>query len=138
MDLAAKHGLPVPKTYETCESDEAGSQKLTARTSGWIRVDFVDGKPLEDMWAGLEEREKLSICHQLRDLKKSRAIESPTPGIISSCDGTGIRGRRAIADEHGGPTTAGPSQLRLNSTNSSLASQLEHYQLPSITQPEVK
>ncbi|KAB8291077.1 hypothetical protein EYC80_009765 [Monilinia laxa] len=42
---AAKHGLPVPKTYETCKSDQAGSQRPGARTLGgseWILLMLRD------------------------------------------------------------------------------------------------
>ncbi|KAJ8058204.1 hypothetical protein OCU04_012401 [Sclerotinia nivalis] len=88
MDLAVKHGLPVPRTHGVC----------------WIKMDFVEGKTLEEVWADLDDQEKINFCHQLRDiLIKMRTIEPPIRGIISSCDGNSIRDGRHISDFHGGP-----------------------------------
>lgn len=99
MTLAADSGLPVPKVYSFYENDPQ-----SARYLGWIKMDFVDGVPLEDVWEGLAEAERLSICHQLRDiLIKMRTIEPPVPGTISSCDMNKILDRRAIFHYDGGP-----------------------------------
>ncbi|KAF7852725.1 hypothetical protein EAF04_010918 [Stromatinia cepivora] len=99
MDLAAKHGLPVPRTHGVCESDKEAGRRL-----GWIKMDFVEGKTLEEVWADLDDQEKINFCHQLRDiLIKMRTIEPPVKGIISSCDGNSIRDGRHIYDFHGGP-----------------------------------
>ncbi|ESZ92545.1 kinase domain-containing protein [Sclerotinia borealis F-4128] len=99
MDLAAKHGLPVPKSHGVCEPDQENGRRL-----GWIKMDFVEGTALEDVWADLNKQEKLDICHQLRDiLIKMRTIEPPTQGTINSCDNSSIKDGRNISDYQGGP-----------------------------------
>ncbi|KAI9644787.1 hypothetical protein NHQ30_006814 [Ciborinia camelliae] len=99
MDLAAKHGLQVPKLHGVCAPDRENDRRL-----GWIKMGFVEGTNLEDLWADLNSQEKLDICHQLRNiLVKMRTIEPPTQGTICSCDNSSIRDGRNISDYQGGP-----------------------------------
>jgi len=94
LELAARLRLPVPRVHEF---------KQTADAEISIRMDFVEGRTLEEMWPDMSMEEKQAICQQLQGiLQTMRSIQSGT-GTIGSCSGGIVRDCRRISEYTSGP-----------------------------------
>ncbi|KAH3953589.1 hypothetical protein HBI24_120970 [Parastagonospora nodorum] len=93
LELAAKHGLPVPHVYGAGEIDGGA----------FIKMDYIEGDSLDQVWHEMTVEERGSICQQLRDiLTTMRSIPWKTK-LIGSCAGGKARDCRRYTDYSGGP-----------------------------------
>ena len=60
LKLAARFELPVPRVHD------AGPGKIEGEN--FIRMDYIEGKPLDEVWDTYTIEQKSSICRQLRDI----------------------------------------------------------------------
>lgn len=94
LNLATQLRLPVPCPHEALRiSDDEVS----------IRMDFVEGRNLDDVWPNMSNDEKHEICSQLRDVLKAMRSAQPSTGVIGSCSGGIVRDCRRLSDYTGGP-----------------------------------
>ncbi|KAL5116988.1 hypothetical protein ACEQ8H_005074 [Pleosporales sp. CAS-2024a] len=93
LELAAQHGLPVPRVYDAGESDG----------EAFIQMDFVQGDRLDRVWPQMTAEERNSICRQLREiLARMRSIPCKT-GLIGSCSGGKAQDDRQYSHYSDGP-----------------------------------
>lgn len=91
LRIAGAAGLPVPRVHAVAEF---GNDKH-------IRMDFIPGQTLEQLWKGMDAREKGDIARQLRDIVVAIRSVPPPAQTIGACDGTGIRDSRAYSTYNG-------------------------------------
>lgn len=94
LDLAAELNIPAPRVYEA-------STALDGIVS--IRMDFVEGESLEDLWPTMSEEERQDICQQLREILVAMQSAESKTGIIGSCRGGPFRECRRMGEYTGGP-----------------------------------
>lgn len=85
MCVAHEAGLPVPRVHS--------AETIDGTTH--IRMDYIPGTPLQELWPYLTPQDKQHITAQVHDfLAKMRAIPFPEGGVIGDCLGHEIRDRR--------------------------------------------
>ena len=86
LRVAAEAKLPVPRVYD-----------FGTRPDGlnFIKMDYIDGKSLDNVWPTMDDDERKSITRQLRALvDQMRSVEAP-PQTIGGCDGKEMRDTRS-------------------------------------------
>lgn len=92
LQFASSLHVPVPALREASTSDE----------SSMIRMDFVDGDCLEDIWTSLDGNQKQSIAEQIRDIVTRMRQATPTQSTIGTFGGPVLL-QRAWSVDSGGP-----------------------------------
>ncbi|KFY46198.1 hypothetical protein V495_02610 [Pseudogymnoascus sp. VKM F-4514 (FW-929)] len=94
LDLAAELNIPAPRAYGACTASDGVVS---------IRMDFIEGESLEDLWPNMSEIDRQDICRQLQKiLTTMQSVESKT-GVIGSCNGGPFRECRRMGEYTGGP-----------------------------------
>lgn len=93
MKMGIELGLPVPRV------NEAG----TAYDEVFIQMDYIPGDCLDTVWPSMTEKEKKSICEQLRAILTSMRSIPWRTNVVGSCLGGAARDCRQYNDYHGGP-----------------------------------
>ncbi|OBT47178.1 hypothetical protein VE00_03455 [Pseudogymnoascus sp. WSF 3629] len=94
LRLAEQLHLPVPHVHEAQTTPDGGAS---------IRMDYIPGDNLKDVWPSMTPDQKHDIAIQLRDIiDKMRSLPSES-NAIRSCSGGGIRDLRSYFDYSGGP-----------------------------------
>lgn len=95
LKLAAQHELPVPRVHNSGRGETDGEN--------YIRMNYIAGRPLDEVWDTYTIEQKSSICRQLRDIITTmRSIPHDT-GLIGSCLGGLAYDTRLYAQHSGGP-----------------------------------
>ncbi|CAI6342013.1 unnamed protein product [Periconia digitata] len=95
LELAAQLNLPVPRVHETQVEASPGEHL--------IRMDFIPGSPLDEIWPTVTTEEKDSICVQLRNMLTAMRAAPWETGVIGSCSGGAARDLRTYTDYTDGP-----------------------------------
>ena len=86
-------GLPVPRMH----SHSASGSRIT------IKMDFVEGQTLAEVWPDMSPDQKSDIARQLRAIITTmRSLEPDSPGI-HTCGGGAVTELRVYHDYEGGP-----------------------------------
>ncbi|KAL1867497.1 hypothetical protein Daus18300_006341 [Diaporthe australafricana] len=82
LSTAIKAGIPCPEPYGAQVVDDGRNV---------IRMSFVPGQKLDEIWPSMSEDEKQSIARQLGDIiTELRALEAP-PNLVGGCGNTAFR-----------------------------------------------
>ncbi|OBT63785.1 hypothetical protein VE03_06949 [Pseudogymnoascus sp. 23342-1-I1] len=93
LRLAEQLQLPVPHVHEAHSTPDGGTA---------IRMDYIPGENLKEVWPSMTPGQKNDIAIQLRDIiDKMRSLASES-NAIRSCSGGGIRDLRSYFDYNGG------------------------------------
>ncbi|OBT72181.1 hypothetical protein VF21_10530 [Pseudogymnoascus sp. 05NY08] len=94
LDLAAELNIPAPRVYEA----STASDGIVS-----IRMDYIEGESLEELWPDMSEEDRQDICGQLREIISTmQSVESKT-GVIGTCNGGCFRECRRMGNYTGGP-----------------------------------
>ncbi|KAJ7227321.1 kinase-like domain-containing protein [Mycena pura] len=88
--IAANTTIPVPRVHRIFE-DSRGYLNLV--------MDYVEGMELEQVWDGMQPRDRLAVMHQLRDyIAQLRKLKPPRPGAVEALNGDACKDFRIRAD----------------------------------------
>lgn len=87
LRLAERLQLPVPHVHEAQSTPDGGAR---------IRMDYIPGDNLKEVWPSMIPDQKHDIAVQLRGIiDKMRSLVSES-NVIRSCSGGGIRDLRSM------------------------------------------
>jgi aminoglycoside phosphotransferase (APT) family kinase protein len=94
LDLAAELNIPAPRVHEASTAPDGIVS---------IRMDFIEGESLEELWPTMSEEERQDICRQLREILVAMQSAKSNTGVIGSCKGGQFRECRRMGEYTGGP-----------------------------------
>ncbi|UNI14719.1 hypothetical protein JDV02_001320 [Purpureocillium takamizusanense] len=95
LRVAAQAGIPAPSVHDVHLSSDGG---------GRIRMDYIDGQPLDQLWPDMCAAQRKDVALQLREIvDRMRSAAPPPPNLIGACDGTEIRDTRLYFTYHSAP-----------------------------------
>lgn len=94
LDVAADLYIPAPRVHEAGTTPDGIVS---------IRMDYIEGESLEDLWPTMPEEERRDICRQLREIIISMQSAESKTGVIGSCSGGLVRECRRMGEYTGGP-----------------------------------
>lgn len=93
LKVASEAGLPAPPLHSVTSTNGVVE----------IRMGYIQGRTLEELWPSMSADQKQDTAHQLRHIvEQMRALEPP-PSYIGCCDGTGIQDTRVRFTYHAPP-----------------------------------
>ncbi|OAA36782.1 Protein kinase-like domain protein [Beauveria brongniartii RCEF 3172] len=96
-----------------------------------IRMDYVPGQTLEELWPSMSTDEKKSAATQLRGIIQQMQAIEPPPNYIGRCNGTGVRDTR-VRITYDGPVCKDEAEF-----NEYLISSLFH-KIPSVLRTSIR
>ncbi|OBT99623.1 hypothetical protein VE01_02838 [Pseudogymnoascus verrucosus] len=78
LDLAAELNIPAPRVYEVSSAPDGIVS---------IRMDYIEGENLEELWPDMSEEDRQDICGQLREIISTMQSAEFKTGAIGSCGG---------------------------------------------------
>ncbi|KAG5757547.1 hypothetical protein H9Q72_014311 [Fusarium xylarioides] len=94
LKVAAQTGIPAP-----CLRDV----HTTPDGQGHIRMDYIQGQPLDKLWPDMSVQQKKDITQQLREVVEKMRSLTPPAHLIGACDGLEIRDTRLYFTYHSPP-----------------------------------
>lgn len=94
LRVAAHAGIPAPYVHDVHETPDGQVQ---------IRMDYIQGQPLDELWPTMLAEQKEDIARQLREIVRKMRTVAPPSGLIGACDGTEIRDTRLYFTYHSPP-----------------------------------
>lgn len=94
LRVAVHAGVPAPCVHD---------MHTTSDGQGRIRMDYVQGQPLDTLWPDMSVDQKKDIARQLREMVEKMRSVPPPPNFIGACDGTEIRDTRLYFTYHSPP-----------------------------------
>ncbi|KFY29718.1 hypothetical protein V494_08526 [Pseudogymnoascus sp. VKM F-4513 (FW-928)] len=94
LDLAAELKIPAPRAYEASAAQDGAVS---------IRMDYIEGESLQDLWPDMSEEDRQDICKQLREIITTMQSAESKTGVIGSCGGGIFRECRRMGEYTGGP-----------------------------------
>lgn len=95
LRVALKAQLPVPRVYDVGEMKDSKS-----RDTKYIRMDYIKGQTLQELWPSMKATEKQDIANQLRDIISAMRSLEPPPNYIGDCGGMEVRDSRRFDAYH--------------------------------------
>ncbi|KAF5024779.1 hypothetical protein F66182_3157 [Fusarium sp. NRRL 66182] len=94
LEVANNAGIPAPSVLQARTTSDGHSR---------IRMDYIQGQPLDKLWPDMSVQQKKNIARQLREIIERMRSMSPPPNFIGACDGTEIRDTRLYFTYHSPP-----------------------------------
>lgn len=94
LRVAAHAGVPAPCVHDV---------HTTADGQRHIRMDYVQGQPLDKLWPDMSAEQRKDMARQLREIVEKMRSVAPPPNLIGACDGTEIRDTRVYFTYHSPP-----------------------------------
>ncbi|KAF7555699.1 hypothetical protein G7Z17_g1995 [Cylindrodendrum hubeiense] len=91
LRVAAHAEIPAPRLLDVCTTSEG---------QGHIRMDYIQGQPLDKLWPEMPAEQKKDIARQLRGIVEKMRSVAPPPQLIGACDATEIRDTRVHFTYH--------------------------------------
>ena len=85
LRVAAHAGIPLPCVRDVHKAPD---------TRVHIRMDYIQGQPLDKLWSTLSAVQKQDIARPLRAIVQKMRSVTPPSGFFGACDGTEIRDTR--------------------------------------------
>lgn len=94
LRVAAQAGVPAPSVHRVHSTPDG---------QGHIRMDYIQGQRLDELWPDMSAEQNKDVVRQLRAIIEKMRSVAPPPDFIGACDGTELRDTRLHFTYHSPP-----------------------------------